>query len=100
MNSLHKIKEPLLELNNMIGMKNIKENILYQLSSSIIEMLTKSLTTKTASKAVKVITNTKSQKILLDFIKQSITNLNSNNTNKKTLQKIKLNRTFCPSILP
>ena len=38
MNSLHKIKEPLLELNNMIGMKNIKENILYQLLYFIQDM--------------------------------------------------------------
>lgn len=38
MNSLHKIKEPLIELNNMIGMKNIKENILYQLLYFIQDM--------------------------------------------------------------
>jgi stage V sporulation protein K len=36
--SLHKIKEPLIELNNMIGMKNIKENILYQLLYFIQDM--------------------------------------------------------------
>lgn len=29
--SLHKIKEPLIELNNMIGMKDLKENILDQI---------------------------------------------------------------------
>jgi SpoVK/Ycf46/Vps4 family AAA+-type ATPase len=38
MKSLHKIKEPLIELNNMIGMKNIKENILYQLLYFIQDM--------------------------------------------------------------
>ena len=38
MNSLHKIKEPLIELNNMVGMKNIKENILYQLLYFIQDM--------------------------------------------------------------
>ena len=31
MHCLHKIKEPLTELNNMIGMKNIKENIVDQI---------------------------------------------------------------------
>ena len=31
MNALHKIKQPLTELNNMIGMKNLKENIVDQI---------------------------------------------------------------------
>ena len=31
MESLHKIKKPLIELNNMIGMKNLKENIVDQI---------------------------------------------------------------------
>ena len=31
MKALHKIKEPLTELNNMIGMKNLKENIVDQI---------------------------------------------------------------------
>ena len=31
MRSLHKIKEPLTDLNNMIGMKNVKENIVDQI---------------------------------------------------------------------
>ena len=31
MNALHKIKQPLIELNNMIGMKNLKENIVDQI---------------------------------------------------------------------
>jgi len=31
MKTLHKIKEPLVQLNNMIGMKNLKENIVDQL---------------------------------------------------------------------
>ena len=31
MNALHKIKQPLNELNNMIGMKNLKENIVDQI---------------------------------------------------------------------
>jgi len=31
MSSLHKIKEPLIELNNMIGMANLKENIVDQI---------------------------------------------------------------------
>jgi SpoVK/Ycf46/Vps4 family AAA+-type ATPase len=31
METLHKIKKPLLELNNMIGMKNLKENIVDQI---------------------------------------------------------------------
>ena len=42
--SLHKIKEPLIELNNMIGMKNIKENILYQLLYFIQDMHIKNYT--------------------------------------------------------
>jgi ATP-dependent 26S proteasome regulatory subunit len=31
MDALHKIKQPLIELNNMIGMKNLKENIVDQI---------------------------------------------------------------------
>jgi SpoVK/Ycf46/Vps4 family AAA+-type ATPase len=31
MNTLHKIKDPLIELNNMIGMKDLKENIVDQI---------------------------------------------------------------------
>jgi len=31
MEALHKIKNPLIELNNMIGMKNLKENIVVQI---------------------------------------------------------------------
>jgi SpoVK/Ycf46/Vps4 family AAA+-type ATPase len=31
MRSLHKIKEPLIDLNNMIGMKNVKENVVDQI---------------------------------------------------------------------
>lgn len=38
MDSLHKIKEPLIELNNMIGMKEMKENIVDQILYYVQEL--------------------------------------------------------------
>lgn len=38
MKSLHSIKEPLIELNNMIGMKQLKSNIVYQILYFIQEL--------------------------------------------------------------
>jgi SpoVK/Ycf46/Vps4 family AAA+-type ATPase len=42
MKSLHSIKEPLIELNNMIGMKQLKSNIVYQILYFIQEFNKKS----------------------------------------------------------
>jgi SpoVK/Ycf46/Vps4 family AAA+-type ATPase len=64
MKALHKIKEPLTELNNMIGMKSLKENIVDQILFFVQNLHRVSLDTKEVKevKEVKDAKNTKDTK--------------------------------------